>query len=146
MSYQKNPPWQKNVPIANFQQQMNLQQLQQQLSFNQVNPAFQQYHNPILPMQYPTNARVNSMAFQQQPIIQQQQPASQSTQQPASSNSSKYNTNLKVFSGTGIVSKIQNDIGFIDDEVLFHKNVCVKGMSPKVCFRHFMTIFFCGFV
>ena len=133
MSFQKNPPWQKNVPITNFQQQMSLQQLQQ-LGFN---TAFQQqqqfHHNQIhLPIQYPANPRVNTMAFQQpQPTISQQN--SQTSQQPTSSNQSKYNANLKVFSGTGIVSKIQNDIGFIDDEVLFHKNVCVKGLSPKVC-------------
>ena len=128
MSYQKNPPWiQKNVPVTNFQQQMNIQQLQQ-LGFN---TAFQQqqFHNQIhLPIQqYPTNA-VNTMAFQQQ------QPQPSISQQNNSSNQSKYNANLKVFSGTGIVSKIQNDIGFIDDEVLFHKNVCVKGLSPKVCY------------
>ncbi|KAL7021308.1 hypothetical protein ACKWTF_011834 [Chironomus riparius] len=138
MSYQKNPPWiQKNVPVANFQQQMSIQQLQQ-LGFN---TAFQQqqqqqfHHNQIhLPIQqYPANARVNTMAFQQQqpqPTISQQN--SQASQQSTSSNQSKYNANLKVFSGTGIVSKIQNDIGFIDDEVLFHKNVCVKGLSPKL--------------
>lgn len=30
-----------------------------------------------------------------------------------------------------LLAKIQNDIGFIDDEVLFHKNICVNGI-PKV--------------
>ncbi|XP_070503451.1 cell division cycle and apoptosis regulator protein 1-like isoform X2 [Chironomus tepperi] len=135
MSYQKNPPWHKNVPITNFQQQMSLQQLQQ-LGFNTAFQQQQFHHNQIhLPIQqYPAaNARVNTMAFQQQqpqPTISQQN--NQTSQQPTSSNQSKYNANLKVFSGTGIVSKIQNDIGFIDDEVLFHKNVCVKGLSPKL--------------
>lgn len=134
--FQKNPPWQKNVPITNFQQQMSLQQLQQ-LGFNTAFQQQQFHHNQIhLPIQqYPANARVNTMAFQQQqpqPTISQQN--NQASQQPTSSNQSKYNANLKVFSGTGIVSKIQNDIGFIDDEVLFHKNVCVKGLSPKVCY------------
>lgn len=137
MSYQKNPPWiQKNVPITNFQQQMSIQQLQQ-LGFNTAFQQQQFHHNQILPIQqYPGNARVNTMAFQQQqpqPAISQQQ-NNQASQHPNSSNQSKYNSNLKVFSGTGIVSKIQNDIGFIDDEVLFHKNVCVKGLSPKVCY------------
>lgn len=132
--FQKNPPWQKNVPITNFQQQMSLQQLQQ-LGFNTAFQQQQFHHNQIhLPIQqYPANARVNTMAFQQQqpqPTISQQN--NQASQQPTSSNQSKYNANLKVFSGTGIVSKIQNDIGFIDDEVLFHKNVCVKGLSPKL--------------
>lgn len=134
MSFQKNPPWQKNVPITNFQQQMSLQQLQQ-LGFNTAFQQQQFHHNQIhLPIQYNANTRVNTMAFQQQPAQPtMSQQNSGGTQPTASSSQSKYNASLKVFSGTGIVSKIQNDIGFIDDEVLFHKNVCVKGMSPKVC-------------
>lgn len=142
MSFQKNPPWlsnqnQKhqtnNLGIPNFQQQMNLQQFNQQQILQQQYGAFQQFTGLVgsQAIQYPPT-RVNALAFQQQ---QQQQPAvSQNNQatQPPPSGQSKYNANLKVFSGTGVVSKIQNDIGFIDDEVLFHKNVCVKGLSPKV--------------
>lgn len=132
MSFQKNPPWQKNaVGMPNFQQQMSLQQLNQigflqnQLAFSNQPPMLQmnQLVNQVPAVQYPTQ-RVNPMAFQQQPNPQQSN--SQQQQQ------SKYNSNQKSFSGTGVVSKIQNDIGFIDDEVLFHKNVCVKGMSPKI--------------
>lgn len=135
MSFQKNPPWQKNVAMPNFQQQMSLQQLnqigfqqlvQQSQGFNNPQPMLQM--NPLMnqvpAVQYPA-ARVNPMAFQQQPSPQQSNNQQQQQQ-------SKYNANQKVFSGTGIVTKIQNEIGFIDDEVLFHKNICVKGLSPKV--------------
>lgn len=31
----------------------------------------------------------------------------------------------------GIVTKFQKDYGFVDDEILFHKNVC-KGVQPKI--------------
>lgn len=141
MSFQKNPPWQKNVAMPNFQQQLNLQQLNQaaqigflqnQLGFANNQPMLMNLGSQVPAVQYPTT-RVNPMAFQQQPNPQQsnsQQAMQQSVQQQQQQ--SKYNTNQKMFSGTGIVSKIQNDIGFIDDEVLFHKNVCVKGMSPNV--------------
>lgn len=157
MSFQKNPPWQKNVSNViptNYQQQMSIQQQFQQNQQHLISSinAFQHqqpnFFNPILYSPNPNQSRINTMAFNQQP---QQQTAAQSAnqiqqssnqiqlqsaqqQQPSSTGtSSKYNTNLKTFSGTGIVSKVQNDIGFIDDEVLFHKNVCVKGLSPKVC-------------
>lgn len=90
----------------------------------QMNPLV----NQVSAVQYPA-ARVNPMAFQQQPSPQQSNNQHQQQQQQQQS---KYNANSKVFSGTGIVTKIQNEIGFIDDEVLFHKNVCVKGLSPKV--------------
>lgn len=136
MSFQKNPPWQKNVGMPNFQQQMSLQQLNQigflqnQLGYTNAQPMqlqMNQLVNQVPTVQYPTT-RVNPMAFQQQPSPQQSNQGMQQQQQQQS----KYNTNQKVFSGTGVVSKIQNDIGFIDDEVLFHKNVCVKGLSPKL--------------
>lgn len=125
MSFQKNqlPPWQKNVVSnvipTNFQQQMSIQQLQnqQQLNIMLNNSAFQQqqqqyqsFHNPAII--YPTNNRVNPIAFQQhqqqQPQqVPQQQQTNQVSQQPSSSSSSsKYNANLKTFSGTGLVSKV----------------------------------------
>lgn len=130
-----HPPWQKNVGIQNFQQQMSLQ-FNQQLNaaasygFQQQNFANLAGMNLNLqpsPIQYPP--RVNAIAFQQQqPSSQPQSSQMQSSQQ---SSNSKYNQNIKTFSGTGTVTKLQNDIGFIDDEVLFHKNVCVNGV-PKV--------------
>jgi hypothetical protein len=157
MSFQKNPPWQKNVGLANFPQQMSLQQfnqLQLQQIYQQQQPIQITQQYPASALQYP--ARVNAMAFQQQQQQQPQQQAAQSNQvsqqqqqqqqqqqlqQSSQSNQSKYNANLKAFSGTGKITKIQNDIGFIDDEVLFHKNVCVKGISPQVMFI-FPSIFF----
>jgi hypothetical protein len=142
MSFQKNPPWQKNVSNViptNFQQQMSIQQYQNQQLINafqqQQQQQYQSFHNPIPIYQNP-NPRINTMAFQQQ------QPTNTAPAQPTNTiqppqqptpTTSKYNASLKTFSGTGLVSKVQNDIGFIDDEVLFHKNVCVKGLSPKVC-------------
>jgi S1-like/BURAN domain/DBC1 len=139
MSFQKNPPWQKSIQnvsqMPNFQQQMSLQQLNQigflqnQLGFQNAQPMLQMV-NQVPTVQYPAT-RVNPMAFQQQPSPQQSNNQGMQQQQQQQQQS-KYNTNQKVFSGTGVVSKIQNDIGFIDDEVLFHKNVCVKGLAPKL--------------
>lgn len=135
MSFQKNPPWQKNVGLQNFQQ-LGLQ-------FNQLTPAFNnfqqtQFANFNMPnsnqMQISYPPRINQLAFQTQ--VTPQQSSQQTNQQnssatTSSSSTSKYNSNFKTFSGTGKVTKIQNDIGFIDDEVLFHKNVCINGI-PKV--------------
>lgn len=139
MSFQKNPPWQKNVAMPNFQQQMSLQQLNQigfqihqnQLGFSNAQPMLQmnQLVNQVPTVQYPT-ARVNPMAFQQQPSPQPSN--NQSLQQQQQQQQSKYSMNQKNFSGTGIVTKIQNEIGFIDGEVLFHKTACVRGSSPKL--------------
>lgn len=136
MSFQKNPPWQKNVAMPNFQQQMSLQQLNQigfQIHQNQLgfpNPAqpMLQMNQLVNPVQYPS-ARVNPMAFQQQTSPQQSNNQSLQQQQQQQS---KYNMSQKNFSGTGIVTKIQNEIGFIDGEVLFHKTACVRGSSPKL--------------
>lgn len=141
MSFQKNPPWQKNVAMPNFQQQMNLQQLNQlgflqnQLGFPNAQPMMQMSQlasmNQVPSVQYSTT-RVNPMAFQQQPGPQQSNNQGMQQQRQQQQSQSKYDPSSKVFSGTGIVTKIQNDIGFIDDEVLFHKNVCVKGITPKL--------------
>ena len=151
MAQRNNPPWQKTQMNLQQQQQMSLQQqmgLQSQLVGFQHNQIFaqqqQQQQIPLLQLQnqllqqsaqvqYPTRTSLNSIAFQQQ----QQQPTQQQTNNQNTSvlqqhqQSSKFNSQQRVFSGTGVVSKVQNDIGFIDDEVLFHKNVCVKGLSPK---------------
>lgn len=138
MSFQKNPPWQKNVPMQGFAQQMNLQQLNQMgflhqnhVAFPNAQPMLQmnQLVNQVNSVPYP-NARVNPMAFQQNPQ-QSNQSIQQQQQQPPNQPNQKYNPANKSFSGTGFVTKIQNDIGFIDDEVLFHKTACVKG-EPKL--------------
>lgn len=103
-----HPPWQKNMPLQNFQQQMNLQ-FNQQLNaaaaygFQQQNFANLQSMGSMAAnlqqIQYPP--RVNAIAFQQQPASQPQNNQVQSSQ----SSNSKYNTNIKTFSGTGSVSK-----------------------------------------
>lgn len=123
----KNPPWQRNAgmhvvgfPQAQpvFNQNIGLQQ-QQNLS---LIPQMGQIYSQTV--QYPTSRPINTIAFQNQP---QAQPSAQMSGQ----NASKFNPNQRVFSGTGHVTKVQNDFGFIDEEVFFHKNVC-KGAFPKV--------------
>lgn len=101
-----------------FNQNIGLQQ-QQNLS---LIPQMGQIYSQTV--QYPTSRPINTIAFQNQP---QAQPTAQMSGQ----NASKFNPNQRVFSGTGHVTKVQNDFGFIDEEVFFHKNVC-KGAFPKV--------------
>ncbi|XP_055603785.1 cell division cycle and apoptosis regulator protein 1-like [Uranotaenia lowii] len=125
---QKNPPWQRNTG-------QNIAGMQTIVSFPQGQPVFNQnlgIQQQLLPqmglqqqqiystaVQYPTSRQINTMPFQTQ-------------QQSAQvSGSSKFNPNQRVFSGTGHVTKTQNDFGFIDEEVFFHKNVC-KGSFPKI--------------
>lgn len=95
--------------------------LQQQQNLSMIPQMGQIYSQTV---QYPTSRPINTIAFQNQP---QAQPAAQMSGQ----NASKFNPNQRVFSGTGHVTKVQNDFGFIDEEVFFHKNVC-KGAFPKV--------------
>lgn len=102
--------------------------LQAQPVFNQNIGLQQQQNMSLIPqmgqmystVQYPTSRPINTIAFQNQPQAQ-----------PTAQNVSKFNPNQRVFSGTGHVTKVQNDFGFIDEEVFFHKNVC-KGAFPKV--------------
>lgn len=95
--------------------------LQQQQNLSLIPQMGQIYSQTV---QYPTSRQINTIAFQNQP---QAQPSAQMGGQ----NASKFNPNQRVFSGTGHVTKVQNDFGFIDEEVFFHKNVC-KGAFPKV--------------
>ncbi|XP_058835786.1 cell division cycle and apoptosis regulator protein 1-like [Topomyia yanbarensis] len=129
---QKNPPWQRNAgqniagmqalvsfpqaPV--FNQNLGLQQQQNLSLIPQMSLQQQQIYSQ--PVQYPTSRTINTIAFQNQTQTSQQ--VGQST--------SKFNPNQRVFSGTGHVTKVQNDFGFIDEEVFFHKNVC-KGSFPK---------------
>ncbi|XP_055525517.1 cell division cycle and apoptosis regulator protein 1-like isoform X2 [Wyeomyia smithii] len=129
---QKNPPWQRNTgqnvtgmqalvsfPQAQpvFNQNIGLQQQQNLSLIPQIGLQQQQMYSQTV--QYPASRTMNSMAFQTQT-----QPSQ------VSQNSSKFNPSQRVFSGTGHVTKVQNDFGFIDEEVFFHKNVC-KGSFPK---------------
>uniref|UniRef100_A0A2M4A953 Putative cell division cycle and apoptosis regulator protein 1 n=1 Tax=Anopheles triannulatus TaxID=58253 RepID=A0A2M4A953_9DIPT len=136
---QKNPPWQRN---ANHQGLTNMQTI---VSFPQAQPVYnpniglqQQQNISILPpmgmqqqqlyshtVQYPAARTINAIGFQNQP---QSQPAQAPVNQQ---NASKFNSSNRTYSGTGMVTKLQGEVGFIDDEVFFHKNVCVKGLIPK---------------
>lgn len=125
----KNPPWQRNAGM----QAISMGFPQAQPVFNQNIGLQQQQNLSLIPqmgqiysqtVQYPTSRQINTIAFQNQP---QAQPSAQMGGQ----NASKFNPNQRVFSGTGHVTKVQNDFGFIDEEVFFHKNVC-KGAFPKV--------------
>uniref|UniRef100_A0A182TB80 DBC1/CARP1 catalytically inactive NUDIX hydrolase domain-containing protein n=1 Tax=Anopheles maculatus TaxID=74869 RepID=A0A182TB80_9DIPT len=96
------------------------------MAFNQKNPPWQR------------NAGHQSMANMQAivsfPQAQPNQPQSQPAPQPqqVNQNSPKFNPNNRAFSGTGLVTKLQNDYGIIDEQVFFHTNTCVKGILPKV--------------
>lgn len=99
---------------------------------------------------YPTPRSLNSLPFPppQHPPPQMQQSNSQNSHQQSSQGNQSHNMqnqsslhanlqanlqkNIRIYSGTGMVSKIQNDFGFIEDEIYFHKSVCVKGGIPKV--------------
>ncbi|XP_053682207.1 cell division cycle and apoptosis regulator protein 1-like [Sabethes cyaneus] len=131
---QKNPPWQRNAG-------QNITGMQALVSFPQTQPVFnqniglqQQQNLSLIPqmslqqqqiysqtVQYPASRPMNAIAFQGQ---------TQSQSSQVGQSSSKFNPNQRVFSGTGHVTKVQNDFGFIDEEVFFHKNVC-KGSFPK---------------
>ncbi|XP_049534889.1 acetylcholinesterase isoform X5 [Anopheles darlingi] len=135
---QKNPPWQRN---ANH----GLTNMQTIVSFPQAQPVYnpniglqQQQNISILPpmgmqqqqiyshtVQYPAARTINAIGFQNQP---QSQPAQAPVNQQ---NASKFNSNNRTYSGTGMVTKLQGEFGFIDDEVFFQKNACVKGLIPK---------------
>lgn len=104
-----------------FNQSMGLQQQQNLSLIPQMGLQQQQIYSQAV--QYPTSRAINTIAFQNQPQAQQSAQVGQG--------SSKFNPNQRVFSGTGHVTKVQNDFGFIDEEVFFHKNVC-KGLFPKV--------------
>ncbi|XP_050085697.1 cell division cycle and apoptosis regulator protein 1-like [Anopheles aquasalis] len=136
---QKNPPWQRNT---NHQGLANMQTI---VSFPQAQPVYnpniglqQQQNISILPpmgmqqqqiyshtVQYPAARTINAIGFQNQA---QSQPAQAPVNQQ---NTSKFNSSNRAYSGTGMVTKLQGEFGFIDDEVFFHKNVCVKGLIVK---------------
>lgn len=63
----------------------------------------------------------------------QQAPQHQSSQQSNSNqNQSKFNSNRNMFSGTGTVTNIQGESGIIDEECYFYRQICVKGIMPKL--------------
>ncbi|XP_059611989.1 cell division cycle and apoptosis regulator protein 1-like isoform X2 [Phlebotomus argentipes] len=126
---QNQPVYNTNIAMAQQQggqQQQNLSLISQisgslasQLPTNQI---FTQS------VSYPTSRTLNPIAFSQQPAgTQHSQQTLPLGQTPASLAKSH-----GVFNGIGVVTKMQGDIGFIDKEVFFNKNVCAKGCFPKV--------------
>ncbi|XP_076250699.1 cell division cycle and apoptosis regulator protein 1-like [Rhynchophorus ferrugineus] len=93
----------------------------QQMANNQLNaslasnPIFQQQLNAV---SYPNPRALNPTAFQ--------------TQGPNSNlqNNSNPGNKQRVFTGT--ITQVHDNFGFIDDEVFFQRNVCVKGSNPVV--------------
>ncbi|CAG9769282.1 unnamed protein product [Ceutorhynchus assimilis] len=96
--------------------QQNLGLGLQQMAANQLslasNPIFQQQLSAV---SYPNTRGLNPTAFQTQTNVQQ---------------SSNAGTKQKVFTGT--VTQIHENFGFIDEEVFFSRNVCIKGSNPVV--------------
>lgn len=85
-------------------------------------------------VQYPNTRNLNQTTYmanngppqQTSGVLQQQQPHHQGQQCGGGGSGGG-----PVCSRTGVVTKYQKDYGFIDDEILFHKNMC-KGMLPKI--------------
>lgn len=149
VGFQQNQQYNQNMGISQ-QQQQNMSMMSHmggnmnnQMSQNQI---FTQA------VSYPAPRSLNSLAFPppQHPPPQMQQSNSQNSHQQSSQGNQSHNMqqqnqsslhanlqanlqkNIRVYSGTGMVSKIQNDFGFIEDEIYFHKSVCVKSGVPKV--------------
>lgn len=91
-----------------------LQQHPQQMPAQQMSPQAQQLMNPMPPGVGP---------MQSGPVV------------PGGPVSSIMATQRAY---TGTVTKIQGDVGFIDDEIFFHKSVVCKGSMPKVGERVFV--------
>ncbi|XP_019756359.1 cell division cycle and apoptosis regulator protein 1 [Dendroctonus ponderosae] len=96
--------------------QQNLGLGLQQMAANQLNfasnPIFQQQLSAV---SYPNTRGLNPNAFQTQTNVQ---------------SNSAGGTKQKVF--TGSITQLHENFGFIDDEVFFSRNVCLKGSTPMV--------------
>lgn len=125
----------QNAAVAATATAQNNLALLPQLGGNNMgtNPMFNQT------VQYP-NTRPSLNAFgggnnqQQQQTQQQAQFQQQMHQQQQQSG--------QVCNRIGTVTKITNQCGFIDDEIVFYKNAC-KGVSPKVGDRVLFEAAFC---
>ncbi|XP_033230490.1 cell division cycle and apoptosis regulator protein 1-like isoform X2 [Belonocnema kinseyi] len=153
----KNPPWVRNSgQIQNIQQQMlgqamgsiggqpmvqyqqqSQQVYQQSLGLQQQNLTMAsmaqlgsnlqpniagQLYSQVATVSYPTPRALNTNAFQQSVTGVAQQ-----VQQNVQSSSS---TKQRVF--TGIVTKVHDNFGFVDEDVFFQTSACVKGSNPVV--------------
>lgn len=119
----------------------SVQQQQQQQA-----PPPQHNHLYTQTISYPAPRPMNPISYAQplqqlqHPSQQQQQPPQMSPQMPnmqmpnvvpcAVVQQSNIMATQRAYHGT--VTKIQGDVGFIDDEIFFHKSVVCKGSMPKV--------------
>lgn len=146
-------------PMINFQPQapppptISLITQMAAVSAAAVQAAPQQMYTQTV--SYPAPRALNTIAYQQQPTHQQLQPQLHPQQQQMSpqmnctmppgvgpmpplpvipSAAAVMQSNLMATQRayTGTVTKIQADVGFIDDEIFFHKSVVCKGSMPKV--------------
>ncbi|XP_044575760.1 cell division cycle and apoptosis regulator protein 1-like isoform X2 [Cotesia glomerata] len=154
----KNPPWVRNAGqgIQNIQQQiigqamsgMGGQQMvqyqqqtqqvyQQSLGLQQPNITMasmaqlgsnlpsnlaSQLYPQVATVSYPTPRSLNTNAFQQSVTGVSAQQVQQNVSSPS--------TKQRVFTGT--VTKVHENFGFVDEDVFFQTNACVKGSNPVV--------------
>ncbi|XP_055716251.1 cell division cycle and apoptosis regulator protein 1-like isoform X2 [Phlebotomus papatasi] len=131
---QNQPVYNSNIAMA---QQQNSQQQAQNISLiSQISgslasqlPPNQIYTQTV---SYPNPRTLNPIAFNQQPSSGQQSHQSTSQTLPLGQTAASLAKSHGIFNGIGVVTKMQGDVGFIDKEVFFNKNVCAKGSFPKV--------------
>ncbi|XP_073978959.1 cell division cycle and apoptosis regulator protein 1-like isoform X5 [Rhodnius prolixus] len=152
----KNPPWVRSGQAMGLNQTSQVGQslMGQSTMSNMTNPSMLQYPQVFQgqmaaaqqmygAVQYPTRA-LNSAAFNSggsgaaAPVVSagmvgstnsggQQHASNINDQNVSSSNQAKQQ---RVFTGT--VTKVQDNFGFVDNDVFFQSSCCVKGSSPQV--------------
>lgn len=90
------------------------------LAGTQLGPSNQIFQQ-VTAVSYPNPRALNPTAFQTQTVPQQQQ---------ANTGGGNTSTKQRVF--TGIVTKVHDNFGFVDEDVFFQTNACVKGLNPMV--------------
>lgn len=156
-SASKNPPWARSTDVSNVSVQQQIQsqminQLGQQVMYQQQSPVFQppmglqqvpnnnmmsplnqssvglpglntaQMYGQSNTVSYPVPRALNSSAFGTPPVTQQMPPS----QQPPTTQPPKQ----RVFTGT--VTKVHDNFGFVDEDVFFQMSCCVKGSNPNI--------------
>lgn len=96
----------------------------------------------------PNQVQGTQQMIQQQQLhhhqAQQQHQQAQQQQQQQSNLGNQANQTAQVCSKIGLVTKIQNSFGFVDDEIIFHKNVCKGAIPPKIGDRVLVEATFCN--
>lgn len=143
----------QNLAIAQQAQQSNLTLIPPLgANLNALNNTFNtiQYPNPNA--RNALNTAFNQVQGTQQIIQQQQQQLHhhqaqqhQQTHPPQTSHNNQNNAaSAQMCSKIGIVTKYQNSYGFVDDEIIFHKNICKGGNIPKIGDRVLVEATFCN--